>query len=206
MPVVEVPLPGLRLELFEAEPDAAELGDVDADALPDTDADALGLAACVGVDVDEGVAVAHGVPVAVAAFLVPAALTLAGAETVVVVALAEAVPVVVAVDGAVAVSVGLLVVLAGVPLSPLLVLPVGGVLAELAGDAVGVTFLLDVAEADGDELGAHAGAVVLPWPMVVACWLRPPIVVPCWVADPAGLEAAATGLCEEVIPTAELSW
>jgi len=199
VPVVEVPLPGLRLELFEAEPDAAELGDVDADTLPDTDADALGLAARVGVDVDEGVAGAHGVPVAVAAFLVPAALTLAGAETVVVVALAEAVPVVVAVDGAVALSLGL-TLLAGVPLSPLVALPVGG----LAGVTVGVTDLLGVAVTDGEELDGHTGTVGLLWPMALALWLRPPFVVLCWLADPAGLETRGPGLCEEVIPTAEL--
>jgi len=213
VPAVEVPLPWLRPEPFEdAESDADALADADAEALPDADDEALvlGLAAVDAADlVDVAVADAHGVPVAVASFLVPVALTLAGAETVVLLGLAEAVPVVLAVPGAVvvAVSVGLALP-AGVLLSPLLVLPVGGVVTELAGEAVGVTDLaglLGVAEAD-DEFGAHAGAVLLPWPMAVAWLVRPPFVPPCWVADPATLPAPLPGLCEEVIPTAELSW
>ncbi len=190
---------GLRLESLEdAEPDAG----ADADALPDADAGALVLAVVVGVDV--AVAVAHGVPVAAGAFLVLVALTLADGETVVAGALAEAVPVVVAVAGAVvSVPVGLLVVPAGVPLSPLLVLPLAGLVSELAGDAVGVSGLVGLAEADGEELGGHAGAVALLWPMEVAPWLRVPLDAPLWVAVPARLGGPLV-LCEEVIPTAVL--
>ncbi len=131
------------------------------------------------------------------------ALPLADAEAVVAGALAEAVPVVVAVAVAVpvAVPVGLLVVLAGVPLSPLLVLPLGGLVAELAGATVGVCDLLGEAETDADELGAHADADALLEGMVAACWVRSPFVAPCWLADPAG-----PARCEEVIPTAALSW
>ncbi len=195
MPAVEVPLPGLRLELFDAEPDA----DADAEALPDADADpeVAGLAALVAVDV--GVAVGHDVPVAVAVFLLPVGLPLAGGETV---AEAVAVPVVVV---AVALPPGL-TLLAGVPLSPLLVLPLGGVGGELAGVPVGVTDLLGVVLVDGEALVGHAGTFGLLWPMVPTLWPRVPLVEPCRVAVPARLGTSPGALCDEVIPTAVLSW
>ncbi len=199
VPLVEAPAPGLRFE--DAGLDVGEVGVADADV--GADAVVLGLVVLVGVDV--GVAVTQGVPVAVAAFLLPVALTLAGAETVAL-PLAVAVAVVVAVTGvdAAAVPPGL-EVSAGVLLSPLLVLPLAGLVTELAGDAVGVTDLVGVAEADGDELGAHAGSCALLWPMEVAPWLRLPLEAPCWAAVPARLGGVLV-LCEEVIPTAELSW
>jgi hypothetical protein len=203
VPLVEAPAPGLRFE--DAGLDVGEVGVADADV--GADAVVLGLVVFVGVDVGVGVAVTQGVPVAVAALLLPVALTLAGAETVALpLAVAVALAVVVAVSGAdaAAVSPGLEVP-AGVLLAPLLVLPLAGLVTELAGDAVGVTDLLGVAEPDGDELGAHAGGVELLWPMVVAPWLRLPLDAPCWVAVPARLGGPLV-LCEEVIPTAVLSW
>jgi len=114
---------------------------------------------------------------------------------------ALAVPVTVTVTVCVAVAVALL-------LGPLLVLPLGGLLAELAGGALGVT---EVAAADGlawacdGETDGHAvagtplGAAELPpWPV--------PVADPApWLADPFRVGAPPLAL-EVEIPTAEPSW
>ncbi len=185
MPLVEAPAPGLRFE--DAGLDVGEVGVADADV--GADAVVLGLVVFVGADV--GVAVTQGVPVAVVAFLLPVGLPLAGAETV-----AEALVVAVAVP-VVAVGVALppgLTLLAGVPPSPLLVLPLGGVGGELAGVPVGVTDLLGVALVDDEALVGHTGTFGLLWPMVPTLWPRVPLVEPCSVAVPARL-GTSPGSC-----------
>ena len=114
---------------------------------------------------------------------------------------ALAVPVTVTVTVFVAVAVAL-------PLGLLLVLPLGGLLAELAGGALGVT---DAAAADGlawacdGEPDGHAitgtplwAAELPPWPV--------PVADPApWVADPFRVGAPPLAL-ELEIPTAVPSW
>jgi hypothetical protein len=125
---------------------------------------ALGLAAWDGFA--EPV-VSQGVAVGSADFLPPVALVLAFADAVEValpVAVALAVPV--AADVAVAVegSPGLVLPPTGLPLDPLSVGLLGGLLAALlTGVTLGVTDLAGLAAADDGEVGAHAVAGGLLW-------------------------------------------
>jgi hypothetical protein len=165
-PVVPAP-PGLPLEpLGGAELDVDEPGVADPDVLAEADPDETAL----GLEFLAGVVGGQLVPVAAAVFLLFVALTLAFAEAVVA-GLVEPVPVAVAVAlASVAVELPLEVtLLAGVLLVPLLVLPLAGVVAELAGVAFGADFVpLAAADDEEEELGTHGGAFTLLWPTELA--------------------------------------
>ena len=114
---------------------------------------------------------------------------------------ALAVPVTVTVTVFVAVAVAL-------PLGLLLVLPLGGLLAELAGGALGVT---DAAAADGlawacdGEPDGHAVTGTPLWAAELPPWPVPVADPAPWVADPFRVGAPPLAL-ELEIPTAEPSW
>jgi len=156
----------------------------------------------------------QGVPVALAGFLLPAALVLAFAEAAEVVLLV-AVPVPVGVGVAVAVSLALALSLAGLPLAPLPVAPVGWLLTELAGVLVGVTVGVSdllrsefaglvAAPVDDGETDTHAGGSPLLPAAEVTPGPAPPAAGLAWVPPPFRLGALPPGL-ELVSPTAELS-
>ena len=160
--------------------------------LAGVDAVALGLAAWDGFAEPVGV---QGVAVGLADFLPPVALVLAFAdafELALLVAVALAVPV--AGDVAVAVSPGLVLPPTGLPLDPLSVGLLGGLLAALlTGVTLGVTGLAGLAAADDGEIDAHAvdgpllrAAEVPPGP-------APPAAEPAWVPVPFRLGAIAAG-------------
>ena len=144
------------------------------------------------------------VPVAPAGCLPLVALLLDFAEAVV---LALAVDLALAVPVAVVVAVPVVVVVA---LSPGLppVLPLAGLLAELAGGALGVADLVDAAGsalADDDEPVGHGATGALLWTAEVPAPPAPPADAPAGVADPFRLGAGPLEL-GPVIPTAEPSW
>ena len=148
--------------------------------------------------------VPHCVPVAPAGCLPLVALLLDFAEAVV---LALAVDLALAVPVAVVVAVPVVVVVA---LSPglLPVLSLAGLLAELAGGALGVTDLVDAAGwalAGDDEPVEHGATGALLWTAEVPAPPAPPADAPAGVADPFRLGAGPLEL-GPVIPTAELSW
>jgi hypothetical protein len=97
-----------------------------------------------------------------------------------------------------------------VALSPGLppVLPLAGLLAELAGGALGVADLVDVAGwalAGDDEPVEHGATGALLWTAEVPAPPAPPDDAPAGVAVPFRLGAGPLEL-GPVIPTAELSW
>ena len=151
----------------------------------------------------------QGVPVALAGFLLPAALVVAFAEAAEVVLLV-AVPVPVAGGVAVAVSLALALSLAGLPLVPLPVTPVGGLLTELAGVAVGGSGLSDfvglaAAAADDGDPDTHVGGSPLLPAAEVPAGPAPPAAELAWVPAPFRLGALPPGL-ELENPTALPSW
>jgi len=190
--------------------DGGEAG-VEELVLAGADEDALTLGPAVLDDV--AVVVAQGVPVALAGFSLPAALVLAFAEAAEVAPLV-AVPVPVGVGVAVAVSLALALSLAGLPLAPLPVAPVGWLLTELAGVlvgvAVGVSDLLRsefaglAAAVDDGEPDTHAGGRPLLPAAEVPTGPAPPAAELAWVPDPFRLGLLLLGL-ELDNPTAVLS-
>ena len=157
----------------------------------------------------------QGVPVALAGFLLPAALVLAFAEAAEVVLLV-AVPVPVGVGVAVAVSLALALSLAGLPLAPLPVAPVGWLLTELAGVLVGVTVGVSdllrsefaglvAAPVDDGETDTHAGGSPLLPAAEVPPGPAPPAAGLAWVPPPFRLGALPPGL-ELENPTALPNW
>ena len=90
------------------------------------------------------------------------------------------------------------------PLAGLLVLPLAGLLTELAGTAFGVDFA-DSAAADAESVG-HALDVPLLWPTALAPWLVPPTAVSAGLADPATPWAPSLALELAIPTTAEPSW
>jgi len=153
--------------LAPPEPGELDAGDAGVELLllAGVDTVALGLAAWDGFA--EPV-VGHWVLVGLADFLPPVALVLAfvdAAEAALLVAVALAVPV--AVDATVPMSPGLVLPPTGLPLDPLSVGLLGGLLvALLTGVTVGVTGLAGLAglaAADDREADAHAVAGALLW-------------------------------------------
>jgi len=141
----------------------------------------------------------HCVPVAPAGCLPVVALLLDFADAVV---LALAVELALAVPVAAVVAVPVVVVVALPP-----VLPLAGLLAELAGGALGVADLVDAAGwalAGDDELVEHGATGALLWTAEVPP-PAPPADGPAGVADAFRLGAGPLEL-GPVIPTAELSW
>lgn len=148
--------------------------------------------------------VSHCVPVAPAGCLPVVALLLDFADAVV---LALAVELALAVPVAAVVAVPVVVVVA---LSPGLppVLPLAGLLAELAGGALGVADLVDAAGsafADDDEPVEHGATGTLLWTAEVPAPPAPPADAPAGVPVAFRLGAGPLEL-GPVIPTAELSW
>jgi hypothetical protein len=146
----------------------------------------------------------HCVPVAPAGCLPVVALLLDFADAVV---LALAVELALAVPVAAVVAVPVVVVVA---LSPGLppVLPLAGLLAELAGGALGVADLVDAAGwalAGDDEPVEHGATGALLWTVEVPGAPAPPPDAPARVAVAFRLGAGPLEL-GPVIPTAELSW
>ena len=217
-PVLACPL---LVDPVSAPPEAVSVGLVLAPPVPDEvdaggagveellpgageDPVALGPAAFDGVAVPAGQGVAVAAPDAVRSF----ALELAVAEAVdvavlVAVALADPVPVAVAVDVALVVSLGPVLPLT-VPLDPLSVALLDGLLAGVplgASDLAGVTDLA----AEGDcELGPHVVVGLPLWVAEVPPWPVPPAPELYWVPAPLTLGTPLPVL-ELVIPTAELS-
>jgi hypothetical protein len=143
------------------------------------------------------------VPVAPAGCLPLVALLLDFAEAVV---LALAVELALAVPVAVVVAVPVVVVALSPGLPP--VLPLAGLLAELAGGALGVADLVDAAGsalAGDDEPGGHVVTGALLWTAEVPAPPAPPADAPAGVAVPFRLGAGPLEL-GPVIPTAEPSW
>jgi hypothetical protein len=147
----------------------------------------------------------------VAGFLLPVALVLAFAEAVEVAPLvAVPLPVPVAGGVAVAASLGLVLLLTGLPLAPLSVALVGWLLTELAGVTLGVTDLSDFAglaavAVDDGETDTHAGASPLLLAAEVPPGPAPPAAELAWVPVPFRLGLSLPGL-ELENPTAVLSW
>jgi hypothetical protein len=172
--------------------------------LAGADEDALTLGPAV---LDGGaVVVGQGVPVALAGSLLPVALVVAFAEAAEV-ALLVAVPVPVA---GVAVSLALALSLAGLPLVPLSVAPVGWLLTELAGVAVGGGTFSDfaglaAAAVDDGETDTHAGGSALLPAAEVPPGPAPPAAELAWVPAPFRLGLLPLGL-ELENPTALPSW
>jgi len=153
------------------------------------------------------VVIRQGVAVALAGFfLLPVALALAFAEAVEV-ALLVAVPVPVAVGVAVAVSLALALSLAGLPLVPLSVAPVGWLLTELAGVTVGVSDFVGLAAraVDDGETDTHAGGSALLPAAEVPPGPAPPAAELAWVPVAFRLGLLPLGL-ELENPTAVASW
>jgi hypothetical protein len=204
---VSAPPEVVSVGLAPPEPGDFDAGDAGVEVLLLTgvDAVALGLAAVVGVAEPVG---GHWVLAGLAdVFLPPVALVLAFAdafELAPLMAVALAVPV--AVGVAVAVSPGLVLPLTGLPLDPLSVGLLGGLLAALlTGVTLGVTDLAGLAAADDGEAGAHAGDGPLLPAAEVPPGPAPPAAELAWVPVPFRLGLLPLGL-ELENPTAVPSW
>jgi len=189
----------LPFDVEELDVDGLALAE--ADAVAEADPLAVGLADLLGV----GLGLRQLVPVALGVFL-PAALLLAVAEAVEVVllvALPAGLAVVAALVVALVLPLELALLLAGLPLGlPLAPVP-GGLVGVPAGATLGVTDLLAVGVADGEELDGHTVPVWLWRPLDALPWLPPPSDKPPGTAEPAALGTLAL---LEVIPTAVVSW
>jgi hypothetical protein len=134
-----------------------------------------------------------------AVLLVPPVAVEVAFAVAVAVTVAVVVPVPVGVAVAVAVPVGV-----AVPVSPalLLVLPLAGLLTELAGGALGFADVAGLAGADDGEPDEHGITGTLPWTAEVP----PPPAPPAdafWVADPFPFRLGVPSELELEIPTAE---
>jgi hypothetical protein len=194
--------------LAPPEPGELDAGDggVEVLLLTGVDTVALGLAAVVGVA--ESV-VGHWVLVGSADVVLPVALLLA-VEVALPVAVALAVPVAVDVAVAVEVSPGPVLPLTGLPLDPLSVGLLGGLLAALlTGVTLGVTDLAGVAAADDGEVGAHTVANALLWAAEVPPGPTLLAPEPTWVPAPFTLGAPllVLGLASPTaVPSCTKAW